>query len=71
MDGFRAGTRSVRVLRAWRDGRPASHDSLTLIDNTLRCGQMNFLELRHGEVRLSPSPMGQEAPKGVRALVFV
>ena len=32
---------------------------------------VNFRELRKGEVRLSPSPMVQEAPKGVRALVFV
>jgi hypothetical protein len=31
----------------------------------------NFSELRQGEVRLSLGPMVQEAPKGIKALVFV
>jgi hypothetical protein len=31
----------------------------------------NFSELRQGEVRLSPGPISQEAPKGIKALVFV
>ena len=54
-----------------KGGRAGSHDASPIIDNTLQCGQMNFLELRQGEVRLSPSPMVQEAPKGIKALVFV
>ena len=37
VDGVRAGTRSVRVLRAWRDGRPASHDS-SRVPSTILCG---------------------------------
>jgi hypothetical protein len=37
VDGVRAGTRSVRVLRAWRDGRPASHDS-SRVSSTILCG---------------------------------
>ena len=54
-----------------KGGRAASYEASPIIDNTLQRGQMNFLELRQGEVRHSPSPMGQEAPKGIKALVFV
>ena len=35
--GVRAGTRSVRVLRAWRDAKPASHDS-SRVSSTILCG---------------------------------
>jgi hypothetical protein len=70
VDGVRAGTRSVRGLRAWRDGRPASHHSSSIIDNTMRCGQVNAAWSGQQTARSHSDEPGSSAREW-RLLVFL